>query len=252
MRSGFAPQPYYTIRPVLTIPMDQGEPCYWTRSSFHRKMVPAHPPRSRPHPSSPAHPEYSTRPVSKRDVFLVMVAALEPLASAGRLRSGMPHHDAKAVAALVHGLVGEFIDEGLGNTSRARSLEFRRRSDDPAGTEHPIPRHHQGIAEETPTTGAESESPPACRPGGSSASITPLSSHDFRQFPAASPANVWLRYRSRMCVVGCVMAGGRPSDIPAYRRRCSFTRSRCRFRAPATRPARPRSRPIGDRPAGRS
>jgi AcrR family transcriptional regulator len=50
----------------------------------------------------------------KLDVFLVMVAALEPLASAGRLRSGMPHHDAKAVAALVHGLVGEFIDEGLG------------------------------------------------------------------------------------------------------------------------------------------
>jgi hypothetical protein len=181
MRSGFAPQPYYTIRPVLTIPMDQGEPCYWTRSSFHRKMVPAHPPRSRPHPSSPAHPEYSTRPVSKRDVFLVMVAALEPLASAGRLRSGMPHHDAKAVAALVHGLVGEFIDEGLGNTSRARSLEFRRRSDDPAGTEHPIPRHHQGIAEETPTTGAESESPPACRPGGSRTSFTPLSSHDFRR-----------------------------------------------------------------------
>jgi AcrR family transcriptional regulator len=50
----------------------------------------------------------------KQRAYQALVLPLEELEAEGALRRGSPWHFGLAVAALAHGLVGEFIDEGLG------------------------------------------------------------------------------------------------------------------------------------------
>lgn len=50
----------------------------------------------------------------KGEAFAALVRPLADAQSGGRLKAGDPQEFGLAVAAMVHGLVGEFIDEGLG------------------------------------------------------------------------------------------------------------------------------------------
>jgi AcrR family transcriptional regulator len=64
-----------------------------------------------PHSSSEA---YSRLAAVKMTAFEALVGAITEAQTAGVLREGDPEDFGLALAAMLHGLVGEFVDEGLG------------------------------------------------------------------------------------------------------------------------------------------
>lgn len=63
---------------------------------------------------APGHETFSALHEVKARAYRVITAPLVDLSEEERLRAGDPWDFGLAVAALAHGLVGEFIDEGLG------------------------------------------------------------------------------------------------------------------------------------------
>ena len=99
------------------------------RAMFHARLADSlENPDDSTLPAARAPETFLTLRMLKVEAYELLVAPLFALESKGSLRAGNPREFGLAVAALAHGLVGEFIDEGLeGRASRLQPWSKPRR-----------------------------------------------------------------------------------------------------------------------------